>query len=187
MALIDYVRREDAEGEVRELLDDWIGGGTANRSLLLEAIANHPPLLEGMYTLLDRTIRSGSLDRELKELSSVVVSQANECEYCATSHRENLVDIVGMTEAEVEAVAEGRYDELPPRERSVAEFAELAATDPKRITEADFDPLYEHGFDEEDVVELLGVIGTFEAANTYVDALSVHPADREEDYGDPLM
>ena len=185
MALVDYVTREEADGRVAELLDDWEGSGTANRSLLLDALANHPPLLEGMYTMLDRTMRRGTVDRELKELASVVVSQANECEYCTASHRENLLAVVGMDEAAIEAVATTDYDDLPERQRAVARFAEAVATDPQRVTEAEFEELSAVGFDEQERLELLGVIGAFVAANTYVDALSVRPADRDTPYQGP--
>lgn len=185
MALVESVTREEADGRVAELLEDWEGTGTANRSLLLGALANHPPLLEGMYTLLDRTMREGSVDRELKELASVVVSQANECEYCTASHRENLLSVVGMDEAAVEAVAATDYDDLPERQRAVAGFAESVADDPKRVTEDDFDRLIDAGFTEGECLELVGVIGAFVAANTYVDTLSIHPDDRETPYQGP--
>ncbi|PSP74390.1 hypothetical protein BRC86_06070 [Halobacteriales archaeon QS_3_64_16] len=184
MAHVEYVRREDATDHVSEILSQWEGegGGTVNRSLLLDALANHPALLEGMYTLLDRTIRGGRLDRDLKELVSVVVSQANDCAYCTASHRENLLEIVSMPEERFEAVRAGEYDALPEHERAAARFAEQVALDPKGIDEEALDTLYAAGFDEEDMVELLGVAGTFVAANTYVDALSIQPGDREEAY-----
>lgn len=185
MAIVDYINQEEADGRVGELLEDWEGSGTANRSLLLDALANHPPLLEGMYTLLDQTMRQGSVDRELKELTSVVVSQANDCEYCTASHRENLLAVVGMDEAAVETVAAMNYDELPERQRAVARFAESVATDPQRVTQDDFEQLSAVGFSEQECLEILGVVGAFVAANTYVDALSVHPADREASYEGP--
>lgn len=185
MVLVEYVTREEADGRAAELLEDWEGSGTANRSLLLGALANHPPLLEGMYMLLDQTMRRGSVDRELKELVSVVVSQANDCEYCTASHRENLLSVVGMDEAAVETVAATDYDDLPERQRAVAQFAESVATGPKRVAEDDFERLSAVGFDEEERLELLGVVGAFVAANIYVDALSIHPADRETPYRGP--
>lgn len=138
-----------------------------------------------MYALLDRTMRQGSVDREHKELASVVVSQANDCEYCTASHRENLLAVVGMDTTAVEAVAATDYDDLPDRQSAVARFAESVATDPKRVTDEEFERLSAVGFDGEERLELLGVVGAFVAANTYVDALSISPADRETPYRGP--
>jgi uncharacterized peroxidase-related enzyme len=185
MERFDYVTREAADGRVADLLTDWEGTGTANRSLLLGALANHPPLLEGMHALLDQTMREGSVDREYKELASVVVSQVNNCEYCTASHRENLLSVVGMDETAVEAIATTDYENLHERQRAVAHFAESVADDPKRVTENEFDRLIDAGFTDRECLELVGVVGTFVAANTYVDALSIHPADRETSYRTP--
>ncbi len=138
-----------------------------------------------MYTHLDRTMRRGDVDRELKELASVVVSQTNECEYCTASHRENLLAVVGMDAAAIDAVAVTDYDDFPNAQRAVARFAASVADDPKRITGDDFEELTAAGFDEGEALELLGVVGAFVAANTYVDTLSIHPSDRETPYQGP--
>jgi uncharacterized peroxidase-related enzyme len=155
MAQVEYATCEEADGRVADLIEDWEGTGTTSRSLLLGALANHPPLLKGMYALLDRTIREGSVDREYKELASVVVSQVNDYEYCTAGHRENLLSVVSMDAAAVDTVAATDYDDLPERQRAVAHFAQSVADDPKRVTENDFDRLINAGFTDRECLELV--------------------------------
>lgn len=114
----------------------------------------------------------------MKELIGVVVSQENECSYCTASHRENLFKLRVPGQA-VLAVAEERFEDLDELWLVVAEFARYAAASPNAVTD-DIDALREVGFNDEDVMELLGVVGLFMAANTYASAMGVDPADRDD-------
>lgn len=184
MALIDYVDPAEASDRVRELLERPV---STSGSLLRPMLANHPPLLEAQLGYHERLMADGNLDRELKELVGVVVSQANDCDYCVSSHREKL-HTLGLSPAALQAVDQADYDGLTERERVVAEFAERAATDPHRVGESDLEALRGVGLDDQDILEVLGVVAMFMAANTLANALSIHPADRDvglEAYLDP--
>lgn len=175
MALLDYVDPAEASPAVWGLLEVE----TSDRaSLLRPMLANHPPLLEAQLGYHERLMLEGSLDRELKELVGVVVSQANDCDYCVSSHREKL-HTLGLSASALDAVARSAHDELTERERAVVAFAEQAATDPHRIGEADLDALRAVGLDDQAVLEVLGVVAMFMAANTLANALSIHPTDAD--------
>lgn len=184
MALLDYVDSEDASERAREVL---AAHASERGSLLRPMLARHPPLLEAQMGYHDRLMTGGNLDRELKELVGVVVSQANACDYCASSHREKL-HTLGLSADALAAVGDGSFDGLAERERAVARFAEQAATDAHRVGEADIEALRAVGLDDQDVLEVLGVVAMFMAANTLANALSIHPTDRDvglEAYLDP--
>lgn len=184
MALLDYVTPAGATGRAGELLAEY---DIERGSLLRPMLANYPPLLEAQMAYHEKIMQDGSLDRELKELAGVVVSQANDCDYCASSHREKL-HTFGIPGERLADVDEAEYDALSDRRRAAVEFAEQAATDPHRIGDDHLDSLRGVGFDDEAILELLGVVGMFTAANTYVNALSVHPTDRDvglDEYLDP--
>jgi uncharacterized peroxidase-related enzyme len=179
MPHIDYVRTDEASGAVREALEDY-RDEHGERSLLRESVANHPPLLEATKVFFDQIMREGHLDRELKEIVAVVVSQANECDYCAPSHRESLIEVHGVSRELVDDVRNEEYDSLSPEYQAAVEFTETVVADPNRVTENDFEVLRDAGFDDQDAVEILGVVGLFMFTNTYARAVSIHPTDRDD-------
>lgn len=178
MALVDYVPPEDAEGRAREILESY-RADHGESALFNEALAHSAHVLDARYDYGTRLMDGGTVDRGLKEFVFVVVSEANQCEYCLGDHRNALVERFGADEAEVETVAAGAFDRLPDRKRAVAEFADQVARDPKRVSEAHLDALRAVGYDDAAVIELLAVAALAVSANTIVDALSIHPADRE--------
>lgn len=181
MALIDYVRDERARDVTAEAVggDDADGGGAV--SLFLAVLANNPEVAEARVAYTGTLRFGGNLEPELKELAHVVVDQANECAYCTASHTENLVEVHGFPRGRVEALREREMDSFDEREQAVIRFAEQVATDPKRVTADHVDSLRAVGFDDADVIELLALVASAVSANTIVDALNVHPADRGDD------
>lgn len=110
------------------------------------------------------------------------MAQANDCAYCAGSHRENLDLLLGLAEETITGIADGDFGALGPRERTVAEFAQRCVENPHRIDESDLEPLFDAGFDEADLVQLLTVIGYCSSANLLVNALDAHPVDLDREF-----
>lgn len=185
MALLEYVDPDEATGEAAALLEEH---EPRRGSLLRPMLANHPPLLQAQMVYHENLMERGQLPRDLKELVGVVVSQANACDYCASSHREKLVEALEIPVEQVVAVQDAEFEALTERERTAVRFAEQVATDAHRVSETDLDRLRDVGFDSGAILELLGVVGMFLAANAYVNALSVDPTDRDvglDPYLDP--
>jgi uncharacterized peroxidase-related enzyme len=178
MALIDYVSPEDAEGRARELLEGY-REEHGESALFNEALANHPSVLDARFEYGTRLLEEGTVDRDLKEFVFVVVSSANECSYCLGDHRNEFVERFGGDETELDHVEAGEFDELGERKRAVARFADQVASDPKRVGDDHLDALRDIGYDESEVVELLVTATLAVSANAIVDALSIHPVDRE--------
>jgi uncharacterized peroxidase-related enzyme len=63
----------------------------------------------------------------------------------------------------VEAIKERRWRELdlPPRQRALAEVAEKLSASASRMTERDWQPLRDLGFDDEGLLEVAHVVGLF--------------------------
>lgn len=178
MALIDYVPDEAATVRTEEFVDGADDRDREKVSLLRAALANNPSMLEAYTEFLQSVRYDGDLDPELKELAHVVVDLTNECEYCATSHTEELLEIYGLPEERVDDIAAGNYGAFDRREAAAMAFAEQVARDPKRVDDDDIERLHEAGLDDGDVVEVLVAVITAVASNTMVDALNVHVADR---------
>jgi len=178
MALLEYVRPADAEGRARELLETY-RDEHGESALFNEALAHNPDFLAARFDYAARVLESGRVDRELKEFVFVVVSMANDCEYCVGDHRNEFVERFGGDEAELALVAAGEFEALDGRKQALARFAHQVATDPKRVGESHLEALRALGYDEADIVEILACATLAVSANTIVDALSIHPVDRE--------
>lgn len=173
------VHQDETKGTARELLAEY-ESKHGKRPALWEALANHPPLLEAHAQFYETTILGGNLDQELKELVGVVVSATNECDFCVSSHTVNLTDLFGYEGEKVDSITSGNFEEFTHRERVALEFAQAVAEDPQKIIDADVTELRDVGFTDQDIVELLGAIAQFVAANIYADTLAISPDVYEE-------
>lgn len=180
MPFVDPVRADEADPGVADRLRAY-EDAHGRRPVLWEVLANHPPLLEAQATFYERTIASGSLDRELKELVGVAVSEENRCDFCAASHRTSLVELFGYEPDTVSAVVDGEAADRTQREATAIDFARAVADDPVRVTADQVAALEDVGFTQSEVVELVGAVAQFVVANVYAEALGVEP-DAYEDY-----
>lgn len=179
--LLDYVDPETAEGEAAALLErdaEYYG----IPSLFARALTNNPAAFEARADYHNRIVLDGEIEDRIGELIYLAVSVANECEYCTASHREVLLEFVGLPDGDVEALTSGDLSEFDGRERAVLEFATQVARDPKRLTDDHVDALRAVGYDDANIVRLLLVTTAAISANTVADALNILPADREKPF-----
>ena len=178
MALIDLPDPAALPANARDLYEEHRYG---NESPYRRVRLHNPAVLRAQRAYQEALFEAAPVDEELFEYVMVAVAQANDCDYCAGSHRLKLMSVAGIDEAVIDAMAERDYSSLDERECAVVEFAEQAAADPHRIGPAHIEALQAVGFDEGDIVQLLAVIGACDTANTTVSALSITPADRDDD------
>lgn len=173
--LLDYVSPE-ADDEVASLLaaDAETYG---EPSLFARAVANNPGVLAARQQYHDAVLDAAGVERRLAELVYLAVSVTNDCEYCVASHRDALVEQVGLEDSVVDALARGDTEDFDDRERAALAFAERVAADPSAVDEADVRSLRDAGFDDPDIVGLLAVAATAVSANTIADALDIQPGD----------
>jgi len=120
--------------------------------------------------------REGAIDPELKELAHVVTDVVNECEYCTENH----LEVYDLPDERIRAIEQRRFEPFEKRERAVMEFTEQVATDPKRVAGTHIDALREVDFSDMEIVELLALVSAAISANVMMDALNVHPGDRDQ-------
>ncbi len=177
MPLIEYPVLEDLDGETRDVLDRARNAG-GEIPAFPRMLANNPDVLKAALGQFAEVMYGGNLPPDLKQLAFVVVSQTNECTYCAASHGEELVNTFGHPAAHLEALAEQDHSGLSDRERAVAAFARQGARDPKRMSAEHLDALRAVGFDDADIIELLAVVAQASFANTIADAMHMLPGDQ---------
>ncbi len=80
----------------------------------------------------------------------------------------------------VEAIKEKRWREverLSPRERALCELAEKLSGQPTRMTEGDWGPLRELGFDDRACLEVAHVVGIFNYLTRMADGFGLQLDD----------
>jgi len=177
MALIELLDPESSP-EYRELHESSRYDG---ESPFRRAMLHNPAVLEARMEFTRQLFEAGPVDETLYEYIMVVVSQTNDCDYCAGSHRLKLMAGADVDEETIETIAERDYEALDRRERAIVEFTEQVVANPHRVTADHLEALYDVGFDETDVVQLLAVIANCTISNTIVSALNITPDDRSDD------
>ena len=87
MATVRLIEYENASAEVKAVFDDI----KQTRNIkdvnnFWKALANHPEILKRTWESLREVMQPGALDILTKEMIYIVVSIANNCDYCVHSH-----------------------------------------------------------------------------------------------------
>lgn len=182
MARIKIIPHEEATGRLKEVYDDLVEqrGQLAEvhmiQSLRPESIMKHIDLyMEIMYT-------RSELSRALREMIAVIVSAANQCEYCQMHHGKALnhywrdwdrVDRLRKTFRSME--------DLNAKEKALCEYAEKMTLSPGSAKETDHTaPLKQIGLSDSAILDATLVIAYFNFVNRIVMGLDV---ELEKDAG----
>lgn len=139
----------------------------------LRVLANRPPVLRHITSLLLELRAEGVLPQRDLEIALVTVSLLNRCDYCVGHHAPKLVGL-GLPRSTVEHLLDDEPAGLDARGLTVRDFARAVTEHPQRVPETMFRRLRQH-FSEEQIVEL-----TFRSAlcgffNRFNDALGIEP------------
>ena len=173
MALIDIIQPEDAEGELKTIYDDLIKrrGKIAEvhkiQSLNPQSIVNH---MELYMTLM---YGKSPIKRALREMIAVVVSKANECDYCQIHHLEAL-NHYWKDDAKAENFKNDFNSiELTELENAYCEYAWQHTKTPGADTTAIIEKLKSLGADDRSILDATMIIAYFNFVNRIVAGLQV--------------
>lgn len=127
------------------------------------------------YDFLMRNEEQSQLSRKEREMMAVVVSSANECEYCLASHSAYLRNITGDPVLPDVLAANYRRAELSPRERALCDFAHKMTTDSPTMSSADLQLLRSLGLSDEAIFEAAQVAAMFNFTNRIANAMGWVP------------
>lgn len=128
----------------------------------------------------------GKVDLGLKRLIGHMSSAAAGCQYCK-AHTAVSATRAGIDEQKIAAVWE--YETSPlfnERERAALDFAFAAGQVPNAVTDEVYAALDEH-WDEEEIVEILGVICMFGVFNRWNDSLATTLEEDAVAIAQPLL
>ncbi len=175
MARIDVIDYESSEGRLREIYDDLIDkrGKLADvhmiQSLNPESIVNHMDLYIGLM------FGRSPLRRYQREMIAVIVSKANDCDYCQTHHGDALnhfwkdEDKIEKLKEDFHALGLNQTDVL------LCELAKnLTLTPNWKETDSHFSKMKEAGLEDRAILDAHLIIGYFNFVNRIVLGLGVN-------------
>jgi AhpD family alkylhydroperoxidase len=153
MARIEPIPMEQAEGRARELLDEVVARGGDPGPMVL-TMARAPALLRG-YLDLTRAMKRGHIDRKVVERINLAVHERLGCDYCIVAHT-RAARRLGVPESEIQLARQGTSAE--PAIAAIVAFSQQALTAPSDIGDEDLERLRAHGYSDEQIAEVAGLV-----------------------------
>lgn len=151
----------DIQAQIREVEEST--GFIPNVFLFM---ARRPAEFRAFFAYYDALMqRESSLSKADKELIIVATSAHNHCQYCVIVHGALLRIFARDPLLADQVTVNYQRANITPRQAAMLDFALKVAGESHMITEADFDSLKEHGFDEEDIWDIGAITGLFALSN----------------------
>jgi uncharacterized peroxidase-related enzyme len=110
-----------------------------------------------------------------KEMMGLVVSSANGCAYCLTTHGDMLRGLTGDPEWVDLLTYNYRAAKLTKRQRALCDYAYFVTTRPREIDTDQVDKLRKAGFNDHEILEAAFVAGFFNYTNRWVSTIAAVP------------
>jgi uncharacterized peroxidase-related enzyme len=137
-------------------------GATPN---MFKAVANSPVALQSMWAAFG-ALGKGTLGAKLGEQIAVAIANRNRCEYCLAAHTV-LGQNAGASAAEMAAAQLGQSAD--PKTAAALAFVLKVVEQRAQLSDGDVAGLHEHGFRDEQVVEILAHV----ALNLFTNYINV--------------
>ena len=141
------------------------------------AFARRPAEWRAFFAYHDALMEreESSLSKAEREMIVTVTSAHNECLYCVVAHGA-LVRIYEKAPLLADQLAINyRKADISPRQRAMLDFAMKVCTRSQEISDADFAPLHEHGFDDEDIWDIAAITAFFGLSNRMASFAGMQP------------
>jgi uncharacterized peroxidase-related enzyme len=117
----------------------------------------------------------GSLSKGDREMIVTATSAANHCLYCVVAHGA-LLRIYEKKPLVADQVSiNHRKADITPRQRAMLDFAMKVCQNSSEISDADFQALQAHGFDDEDAWDIAAITAFFGLSNRIANVTGMMP------------
>jgi uncharacterized peroxidase-related enzyme len=110
-----------------------------------------------------------------KEMIGLVVSSANGCTYCLTTHGDALRGLTEDPEWVDQLTYNYRTAKLTKKQRALCDYAYFVTVRPREIDADQVDNLRKAGFDDHEILEAAFVAGYFNYTNHWVSTIAPKP------------
>jgi uncharacterized peroxidase-related enzyme len=140
------------------------------------AYSLRPEQLRGFIALYDSIMMADSgLTKAEREMIAVAVSAQNHCFYCLASHGAVLRIRSGDPVLADTIAANYRAADMTPRQRAMLDFAVKITVASDTCSDDDIAGLHAHGFDDQDVMDIIQTAAFFNYSNRVASALELRP------------
>jgi uncharacterized peroxidase-related enzyme len=150
---IEPIAVDRAQGKARELLDELVERG-GEPGPMVRAMATAPALLRG-YLDLTRAMKRSHIDRRIRERINLAVHERLGCDYCLVAHT-RAARRLAVPEEEIQLARQGTSRD--PAIAAIVAFAQQVLAAPAAINDADLDRLHAHGYRDEQIAEVAGLV-----------------------------
>ena len=140
-------------------------------SNFLRTMAHRPEAMQDFFQLYSRLMGPGArLDKRIREMVYLAVSDVNECDYCATHHRKGAL-AAGFSEKELGEINTENNQHFNPKEQAALHYArELTRT---ASVSDDLRYRVQELFSADEFVELTMIVGLANFTNRFNNGLAV--------------
>jgi uncharacterized peroxidase-related enzyme len=141
------------------------------------AFARRPAEWRAFFAYHDALLlREGSnLTKGDKEMIITTTSAANHCLYCVVAHGAILRIYEKKPLVADQVAVNFRKADISPRQHAMLEFAMKVCLQSAEISDADFDALHQHGFDDEDIWDIGAITAFFGLSNRMANMTHMMP------------
>lgn len=149
------------------------------------ALAGQPDLFRSFFTLHDQLMdkESPALSKADRELIAVATSAENRCTYCVVAHGAVLRIRDKDPEIAEQVAVDWRKAPLDERRRALLHYATRLARTPEHVGPDDADALRAAGFSDDDVWDIVAIVGFFALSNRLAHAFDIRPNSEFFDLG----
>lgn len=179
MAYIEIINEENAGEELKEIYAG-LKKKRGKISNILSVQSLNPPAMKAHLDLyMSVMFNKSSIRRELCEMIAVVVSKANNCDYCMNHHIEALKAYRKDEKFLINFQFDYRTSGLENNILLVLEYAHMLTQEPEKISKDDIENLKEAGFSDEDILNINLIVSYFNFVNRIALGLGVEFTEEE--------
>ena len=140
-------------------------------------LAHRPAEFRAFFVYHDAIMeREGStLTAAEKEMIIVATSSANGCQYCVVAHGALLRIFAKDTQLADQIAINYLHAPITDKQKAMLDFAMTLSRNPELVSDADYADLKEHGFDDEDILDIAGVTAFFGLSNRMAIVTAMQP------------
>ena len=141
------------------------------------ALAHRPAELRAFLAYHDALLlkEGGHLSKGEREMIIVATSGANNCLYCVVAHGAILRVYEKKPLLADQIAVNHRKADITPRQRAMLDFALKVTRMSHDVSDADFEALRAHGFDDEDIWDIAAISAFFGLSNRMANVINMRP------------